>query len=101
MRKVVAAEGVSFDYETRVWRPKNYDLPFAFNDYVLLAPREILTKDDNWINRHDLFDRFEEIVNAMPDGQLRSQVNQYLRRQLSRRSTKGDQNRAYGSMVHQ
>lgn len=36
------------------WMPKEYDLPYIFSDFVLLTPRDILTKDDNWINSNDL-----------------------------------------------
>ena len=76
LRRVVAVENVRFDFVARVWCSKKYELPFARRDYVILTPRDILTKDENWINRHDLFDRFEEIVNAVPDQQLRvSSIN--------------------------
>jgi hypothetical protein len=99
LRRVVAVENVRFDYEARVWCSKKYELPFINGDFVLLTPREILTKDENWINRHDLFDRFEEIADSVPDQQLRSQVNQYLVRQLTPQSTKQEQNRAYYTML--
>ncbi len=38
------------------------ELRTAVHEWRLCPPdsREILTKDENWINRHDLFDRFEE-----------------------------------------
>ena len=81
-RKVVAVPNAYFDYDKQVWCCKKYELPFAAGDYVVLTPRELLTRDDNWINRHDLFGRFEEMVQAVPDQQLRAQVNQYLIRQL-------------------
>lgn len=42
---------VYFDYELERWMPKEYILPFVFNDFVILTPRDVLTKDDNWINR--------------------------------------------------
>jgi len=100
-RRVVNVENVQFDYEKRVWCSRKYELPFVDSDYVLLTPREILTKDENWINRHDLFDRFEEIADSMPDQQLRSQVNQYLVRQLTPKSTKEEQNKAYGTLLRE
>jgi hypothetical protein len=100
-RRLVNVENVRFDYDKRVWRPKKYELPFVGNDYVLLTPREILTKDENWINRHDLFDRFEEIADSVPDLQLRSQINQYLVRQLSTNPTKEQQNEVYGTLLQQ
>jgi hypothetical protein len=98
-RRVVNVENVHFDYEKRIWCPKKYELPFDRHDYVLLTPRDILTKDENWINRHDLFDRFEEIADSVPDLQLRSQINQYLVRQLSTDPTKEQQNEVYGTLL--
>ena len=100
-RKVFAVRGVVFDYDKRVWCPRHYELPCVGNEYVLLSPRDILTKDENWINRHDLFDRFEEIAESMPDGLIRSQVSQYLARQLTNDSTKKEQNAAYTQMLRE
>ncbi len=99
LRKVVNVANVTFDYERKVWCSKKFELPYVLNDFVLLSPRDILTKDENWINRHDLFDRFDEIVSSVSDHQLRSQVNEYLRRQLNRKSSKKDQERAYEALL--
>jgi hypothetical protein len=41
-----------------------------------------LTKDDAWINRPELLDRFSEIADSLPDDALRAQLNQYLLRVL-------------------
>lgn len=100
-RRIVAVPNVRFDYEARVWCSESFDLPFALNDYVILTPCDLLTKDENWINRHDMFHRFEQIVEASPDYQLRSQVNQYLARQLTKKSTKDDRTKAYDSLIRQ
>lgn len=101
LRRVVNVKNIRFNYDARTWCSKKYELPFINGDYVLLTPREILTKDENWINRHDLFDRFEEIVDAVPDPQLRSLVNQHLVRKLTPKSTKEEQNKVYGSLLEQ
>ena len=101
LRKVVAVPNVCFDYDKRVWCSRKYELPFVGGDYVILSPREILTKDENWINRHDLFSRFEEMVEAVPDKQLRGQVNQYLIRQLKEDATDKDRDRAYASLLRE
>jgi len=55
-----------------------YDLPHFQGDYVLLTPKDILTKDDTWISRPDLLDRFEGIPDAIPNEQLRAQVSNYF-----------------------
>lgn len=101
LRKTVAVPNVQFDYEAQVWCSGKFDLPYALDDYVILSPRDLLTKDENWINRHDMFDRFEQIVAASPDNQLRSQVNRYLARQLTRKSTTKERTRAYDSLLRQ
>lgn len=98
-RKEFAVRNAEFDYEFRVWRGGRYELPFVGGDYVLLTPRDILTKDENWINRHDLFDRFEEIAASCPDDQVRGQVNQYLARRLTDKSSKKEQNKTYREIV--
>lgn len=98
-RKLFAVPGVYFDYDKRVWCRKRYELPLVDGGYVILTPREILTKDENWINRHDLFDRFEEIAESVPDGVIRVQVNQYLARELSDDSSKKEQNKAYVALL--
>lgn len=100
-RKSVSVGNARFDYHARVWCPKQFELPYIFGDFVLLAPKDILTKDENWINRHELMDRLESIANAVPDLQLRSQVNQYLARELTRKVSNEERRRTYESVVRQ
>lgn len=77
-RRNVAVEKVRFNYTTQVWESKNFDLPWDGNDYVLLTPKSILTKDENWINRNGLIQRYSDIVDSVPDSQLRAQINNYF-----------------------
>ncbi len=53
-------------------------------DYVILSPLNLnlLTRDETWINRSDMIGRLEQIALALPDEQLRAQVNDYLGRQM-------------------
>ena len=57
-------------------------MPSFENDFVLLTPKDILTRDDAWINRPDLLNRFQDIAEALPDASLRAQINEYLIRVL-------------------
>lgn len=82
MRRRVAVPKVKFNYDTRSWSPQVFELPFINGDYVLLTPKDILTKDDAWINRPELLDRFADIAESLPDDVLREQVNEYLARVL-------------------
>ena len=47
-------------------------------DYVLLTPKDLLTKDETWINKSDLFEQFEDIVSSVSNNELRSQLNFYF-----------------------
>jgi hypothetical protein len=86
-RRRFAVPKVSFNYETRSWMSQTFELPLLDGDYVLLTPKDILTKDEAWINRPELIDRFRDIAEALPDDQLRAQINDYFRRALPRRPT--------------
>lgn len=83
LRRAFAVDKVSFDYETRRWRRGQYDLPVFLDNYVLLTPKEILTKDDAWINRGEFLEQFQEIYTSVSDTQLRAQVNEYFLRRLT------------------
>jgi hypothetical protein len=78
----VSVPKVKFNYQTRSWTRQIFELPFISGDYLLLTPKDILTKDEAWINRPDLIDRFVDIADALPDSVLRAQVNDYLARVL-------------------
>ena len=45
---------MKFNYTIGVWEGAIFELPWLGDDYVLLTPEDILTKDDTWINKEDL-----------------------------------------------
>jgi hypothetical protein len=73
---------VTFNYEVQAWIPKRFTLPIFKGDFVLLTPSELLTKDDTWINRQDLFRDFHNIPEAIGNDTLRAQINDYFMGQL-------------------
>jgi hypothetical protein len=77
-RRKLPVPKAKFNYKTRSWATLNFELPVYRGEYVLLTPKEILTKDDAWINRPDLINRFTDIAEALPNSALRAQVNEYL-----------------------
>jgi hypothetical protein len=81
LRKINVGK-VYFDYHMERWMPKEFVLPYFDNDYVILTPRDILTKDDNWINSQDLRGDFRRIVSSIPNDQLRHEINNYFRSAL-------------------
>ena len=88
--KNVAVEKVVFDYEREVWRPGRFYLPYFNDDYVILTPKDILTKDENWINANDMRHRFLEITASLPNDELRDQINDIYSKAIPRRHTQKD-----------
>lgn len=80
----VAVRRVRFDYGAERWMPETFILPWyeAVDDYVILTPKDMLTRDDTWISRGDLHRRLLEIPAAMDDQALREQVNRHFLAQL-------------------
>jgi hypothetical protein len=99
LRKTVAIQRVKFNFSTETWESKNFDLPYINGDFVLLTPRNILTKDDTWINRSDLVRDFQNIPDAIPNEQLRAQIDNYFRSILPREPKKKDVDRAVANVV--
>ncbi len=69
---------VDFNYQTSTWTSVGFQLPTVNEDYVLLTPKDLLTKDDTWINKSDLVNQFYDIVSSVSNDQLRSQLNFYF-----------------------
>lgn len=82
-----------FNYETKTWVTRSYVLPKLIRtdlskprqEFVLLTPTDMLTKDDTWISHKDMLHQFEVLPAAIPNDQLRAQVNRYFKDQLGRR----------------
>jgi hypothetical protein len=79
-------ERVRFDYVTQRWLNGYFELPIANGDYVILTPKDILTRDEAWINQTDLLDRFHDICIAIPDEGLRLQINDHFYAQIDKRT---------------
>lgn len=93
-RKRVNVPRVKFNYVTRRWTAAFYELPVVNGDYVILTPKEILTRDEAWINKSDMLNRFEEICIALPDDVLRTQASEHFYQQINEHSTKEDERSA-------
>ena len=91
-----------FDYRLEEWRDKTYTLPCFNDDYVLLTPKDILTKDDNWINIADMRKRYFEIVRSVDNSELRDRINDVYNHSLPRRRPRSDdRSRAVARVVQQ
>ena len=92
-------EKVKFNYNTETWESRTFELPCINDDYVVLTPKEILTKDDVWINRSDLLKDYDRVANALDNEQLRAQVNNYFLRVLPRDATKKQRKQAFAKVL--
>lgn len=93
-RRKFAIDRVQFDYLSRRWKSGSFELPFHQGDFVLLTPKEILTRDDAWINQSDLLDQFTQVCMALPDDTLRVQVNAHFYQQINEKSKQGERKEA-------
>ncbi len=92
---------VRFNYDTESWQPMMFTLPVHRGDFVLLTPSDILTRDETWISNSDLIQRFYQLPPALPDEELRAQVNNYFATRLPTKPTAEDFGRAVRETVRQ
>ena len=83
--KRVSVKKVYFDYQLERWMPRSYTLPFFDGDFVVLTPKDILTRDETWINQHEMLERFEEISASIENAEQRALINNYFRSQMPNR----------------
>ncbi len=94
-------EKVSFNYGTESWERGVFELPARDDDFVLLTPKDILTKDETWISRSGLFHEFHDIAAALPNETLRDLVNNHFRRHLPSKPKAEDFQRAKEATVQE
>ena len=75
---------IDFDFDKGIWINGDATLPFIYNnkgskEYVLLTPRDILVKEDDWISKSDFLRSDSIILNRINNQELRDKVNQYFR----------------------
>ncbi|MFK4102928.1 hypothetical protein ACI2L1_23140 [Streptomyces sp. NPDC019531] len=96
-----AVTRAAFNYDTESWEAQRYVLPRLGDDFVLLTPTDILTRDDTWISQADMIRSFDRLPSAVPDDELRAQVNNYFRQRLGRKPTAKDRAAAAHSTIRQ
>ena len=67
-----------FDFSKKVWRSKRYVLPHWEGKYIILIPKDILTKDDTWINKEDLVRDIRNIPDTIGNEELKARLIQTL-----------------------
>lgn len=78
---------VEFSYLTHTWVTKEYMLPCYEKDFVLLTPRDLLTRDDTFINKGNMLRSLQNIAPSIKDDALRFALNQYLMDILPKKNT--------------
>ncbi|MDP1579576.1 MAG: hypothetical protein Q8M02_04825 [Candidatus Didemnitutus sp.] len=89
-----SVERVTFYPATGTWAPGKYLLPKNGSDFVLLTPKDLLTKDDTWINKEDFIREYHDIPTAIGDAELRDRIDAYFQSVLPRRPTKKEEDEA-------
>ena len=77
-----AINKIEFDFKNGIWNDATFNLPFVElngkKDYVLLVPKNILTKNDTWISRNNFLENDTAIFNAIENTELRTKINKYF-----------------------
>lgn len=75
---------IEFDFEKGIWINGVARLPFVYDkkgkkEYVLLTPKDILVKEEDWISKSDFLKNDSIILNRIENQDLRDRINQYFR----------------------
>lgn len=100
-RRAINVPKVSFNYDTESWQNGTFQLPYFNGDFIILTPKDLLTRDQTWINRPELIDTIDDVAAALPDETLRAQINNYLYGQLSKKSTDKEIHKARATTLEQ
>ena len=78
---------VDFDFQKGIWTDERFVLPTLEREnkkeFVLLIPREILTKEDTWISKNDFLKNDTAIFNTITNDELRTKVNKFFSENLA------------------
>lgn len=97
----VGVNRVTFNPTSKRWIGGRYKLPFINGDYVILTPKDMLTRDEAWINRGDLLEGVEDVYQSIPNQQLRNQIDTYFMSRLTEDATDQDRKRLAAQTVEQ
>jgi hypothetical protein len=78
MCEIRAVNRAYFDFDKKTWKDKEYFLPIFEGDFVLLAPRDMLTRDETWISHNGLLKNFRRLPQTISDEALRSKLSDLI-----------------------
>lgn len=99
LKHTFPVERVRFNYSTETWCPRNFVLPRFHNDYVILTPRNMLAKEDTWINREDLVSDFQALCDSVSNAELRGKINNYFLKMLPKEASVTERKKAAGKTI--
>lgn len=83
--RTIMVPKVYFNMDTMSWAPEEYYLPWHHDDFVLLTPKSMLTRDDTFINLPDMLHSLEQIAPSIPDAALRFELDAYFKNVLAKK----------------
>lgn len=73
---------VEFDFQKGIWIDGRFTLPAlevkGKKEFVLLVPKEMLTKEDTWISKNDFLENDTAIFSVIPNDELRAKINRFF-----------------------
>ncbi|MEI6519435.1 MAG: hypothetical protein WCO98_05265 [bacterium] len=98
--QLFSIDKVRFDYDKNIWKTDIFYLPtIDGKNYVILTPKDMLTRHETWISRCELQKGYYEIPPSIPDEQLRGQIDYHFRSQLSKKSKNKDKEFAWFNTI--
>lgn len=93
-----------FDQNLMIWQARSFELPYFYKgdreeDFILLTPVDILTKDEAFICHSDFTSQFRNIANSLDNIELRDAVNLYFMKRLPTKPKNDDVERAIDATV--
>lgn len=99
--KEFRVEKVRFNCKTETWESDKYILPQYGQDFVILTPRDILSKDETFISSYDMYNHFDILISSIDNEGLRGQINNYLRQALEKDMRKKELKKVYEKLVQE
>lgn len=78
--KNISVKNAVFNYGKKRWEDKEYYLPYISKEnsesFIILTPKDLLSKNKAWINRESMVADFDDIVDSLSNEQLRLKLRQ-------------------------
>lgn len=100
--KKFSVSKVEFNYDTMTWMIKEYYLPCYGGNYILLTPRDLLTRDDTFINRSDMINSLQSLAPSIEDAAIKFELENYLKNVLTKKKkelSKTEKDRAATELI--